>query len=257
MTSASVPRGAALASSTDFSINAKTSSSIVSNKATSRRFFEVGLLQFRKNQKEVWFSTTTNKKKMLNVPFGDDPYMTVVSYFQSDEGIDALKFLVFSHESQVNNKKLFGDRKDAEFIDGTLKEIKDNYFRTAKTVNLSPESLGKWLDEKVKKNNMKTGIAVLVSTLQLFDKYTNINYSHYKFSNRTIRRAGSERIEIRYFGGEGYEDKIMTFRRVLGELLYALDVATDPEKEKDRYYKKVYKILNSIKEFDKEKSKRK
>ena len=30
---------------------------------------------------------------MLNVPFGDDPYMTVVSYFQSDEGIDALKFL--------------------------------------------------------------------------------------------------------------------------------------------------------------------
>ncbi len=61
--------------------------------ATSRRFFEVGLLQFRKNQKEVWFSTTTNKKKMLNVPFGDDPYMTVVSYFQSDEGIDALKFL--------------------------------------------------------------------------------------------------------------------------------------------------------------------
>ena len=61
--------------------------------ATSRRFFEVGLLQFRKNQKEVWFSTTTNKKKMLNVHFGDDPYMTVVSYFQSDEGIDALKFL--------------------------------------------------------------------------------------------------------------------------------------------------------------------
>ena len=171
---------------------------------------------------------------------------------------DALKFLLFSHESQVNNEKLFGRRKEAEFIDGMLEAIKDNYYLTARRLNLrTPEALGKWLDEKVKKNNMKKGISLLISTLQLFDKYANINYSHYKFSNRSIRRAGSERIEIRYFGGEGYEDKIMTFRRVLGELLYALDVATDPEKEKDRYYKKVYKLLNNIEKFDKEKPKRK
>lgn len=171
---------------------------------------------------------------------------------------DALKFLLFSHESQVNNEKLFGRRKESEFIDGMLEAIKDNYYLTARRLNMrTPEALEKWLDEKVKKNNMKKGISLLISTLQLFDKYTNINYTHYKFSNRTIRRAGSERIEIRYFGGEGYEDKIMTFRRVLGELLYALDVATDPEKEKDRYYKKVYKLLNNIEKLDNEKPKRK
>ena len=61
--------------------------------ATVRRFFDTGILQFRKNQKEVWYATTTNKKKMLNVPFGEDPYLTVASFFQTDEGVEALKVL--------------------------------------------------------------------------------------------------------------------------------------------------------------------
>ena len=38
----------------------------------------------------------------------------------------------------------------------------------------------------------------------------------------------------------------MLFKKVLGELLYALDIATDPEKEKKTYYKKAYKILDLI-----------
>lgn len=56
-------------------------------------FFEKGLLTFRNNNKEVWFSTSSNKKKMLSVPYGDDPYETVALYLQSDEGLDALKML--------------------------------------------------------------------------------------------------------------------------------------------------------------------
>ena len=33
---------------------------------------------------------------------------------------------------------------------------------------------------------------------------------------------------------------------MLGELLYALDVSTDPEKEKNKFYKSAYKILNKM-----------
>jgi hypothetical protein len=56
-------------------------------------FFEEGLLSLRKNRKEVWFSTKSNKKRMLVVPYGEDPYFMVASFFTSDDGIESLKML--------------------------------------------------------------------------------------------------------------------------------------------------------------------
>ena len=56
-------------------------------------FFEKGLLTFRKGNKEVWFNTNTNKTKMLNVPYGEDPMGMVSSFLQSDEGIENFKLL--------------------------------------------------------------------------------------------------------------------------------------------------------------------
>jgi hypothetical protein len=61
--------------------------------AKVRLFFENKLLILRNGDKEVWFNTATNKKKMLSVPFGEDPYEMVAHYLQSDEGIDSLKML--------------------------------------------------------------------------------------------------------------------------------------------------------------------
>jgi hypothetical protein len=56
-------------------------------------FFENKLLTFRNGQKEVWFNTSSNKKKMITVPYGQDPYLTVAEFLKSDDGIDALKML--------------------------------------------------------------------------------------------------------------------------------------------------------------------
>lgn len=61
--------------------------------AKIRLFFENKLLVLRNGEKEVWFNTSTNKKKMLSVPFGEDPYEMVAHFLQSDEGIDSLKML--------------------------------------------------------------------------------------------------------------------------------------------------------------------
>lgn len=61
--------------------------------ATVSLLFEKGLLAFRKNQKEVWFNTNTNKTKMLNVPYGEDPMFIVSAFLQSDEGIENYKIL--------------------------------------------------------------------------------------------------------------------------------------------------------------------
>ena len=60
-------------------------------------FFESKLLALRNNDREIWFNTSTNKKKMLSVPFGEDPYEMAGHFLQSDEGLDALKMLEAIH----------------------------------------------------------------------------------------------------------------------------------------------------------------
>lgn len=62
-------------------------------------FFDKNLLGFRNGNKEVWYNTPTNKKKMLTVPYGEDPYVLVSLFLKSDEGIEALKMLDFHLES--------------------------------------------------------------------------------------------------------------------------------------------------------------
>ena len=61
--------------------------------AKIRLFFENKLLILRNGDKEVWYNTSTNKKKMLSVPYGEDPYEMSAHFLQSDEGIDSLKML--------------------------------------------------------------------------------------------------------------------------------------------------------------------
>jgi len=56
-------------------------------------FFERKLLQLRNNEREIWFNTPTNKKKMCTIPHNFDPYDFAGQYLQSDEGLDALKML--------------------------------------------------------------------------------------------------------------------------------------------------------------------
>jgi len=60
---------------------------------TVQRLFDGGFLSTRKGNKEVWYSTPTNKTKMLNVPFGEQPIDSVCQYLQSDDGLDALQHL--------------------------------------------------------------------------------------------------------------------------------------------------------------------
>ena len=56
-------------------------------------FFDKGFLSFRNKQKDVFYNTDTNKKKMLTVPYGEDPMYIVASFLKSDDGIESLKLL--------------------------------------------------------------------------------------------------------------------------------------------------------------------
>jgi len=160
-----------------------------------------------------------------------------------------LKFILFSNEGQVKSDKLFGDRKHADYIGEILEELRRIYKNNAKALSNGRE---KEFIEDLIQNKMTKGKKFLNSMIYMInDKYSNINMKHYSQRNKTKRRKSSERIEIRYFGGENYERKFPLFKRVLGELLYALDVATDPEKEKNNYYRKVYRLLSSVEQSPK------
>ena len=61
--------------------------------ATVQDFLDKSLIQLRNSKKEVWFNTPSNKKKMCNIPFGEDPMYIMTSYFQSDDGLEVFKHL--------------------------------------------------------------------------------------------------------------------------------------------------------------------
>ena len=58
-----------------------------------QRFFDENLLSFRRNKTEIWFNGPTKKRKLLTIPFGEDPVALATSYLLSDEGLDTLRAL--------------------------------------------------------------------------------------------------------------------------------------------------------------------
>ncbi len=61
--------------------------------ASIQNIIDKGLLQLRNQKREVWFNTPSNKKKMCNVPYGEDPMYIIASFFQSDDGLESFKKL--------------------------------------------------------------------------------------------------------------------------------------------------------------------
>ena len=52
-----------------------------------------GILGLRNNGRNVHYNLKNNKKRMMTVPFGEDPKTAIAAYLQSDEGIEVLKLL--------------------------------------------------------------------------------------------------------------------------------------------------------------------
>jgi len=57
------------------------------------RIFKAGFLSKKNADKEVYYNLPDNKKRLLSVPFGEDPNWIVASFFKSDEGVAVYKIL--------------------------------------------------------------------------------------------------------------------------------------------------------------------
>ncbi len=51
------------------------------------------LFALKNNRRDIYFNLPDNKKKLMGIPFGDDPIKLLTSYLQSDEGIELYKVL--------------------------------------------------------------------------------------------------------------------------------------------------------------------
>lgn len=61
--------------------------------ATVQSFFDNRLLTYRNNKRDIYFNLDSNKKKLTTIPYGEDPIDILCGFFQSDEGVEVLKFL--------------------------------------------------------------------------------------------------------------------------------------------------------------------
>lgn len=61
--------------------------------STVQSFFDNKLLSYRNNKRDVYFNLDSNKKKLTTIPYGEDPIDILCGFFQSDEGVEVLKFL--------------------------------------------------------------------------------------------------------------------------------------------------------------------
>lgn len=61
--------------------------------ATVQSFFDNRLLTYRNNKRDIYFNLDSNKKKLTTIPYGEEPIDILCGFFQSDEGVEVLKFL--------------------------------------------------------------------------------------------------------------------------------------------------------------------
>lgn len=60
---------------------------------TSAKFFEYDILRLKNKNRDIYYNLPSNKKKLLTVPFGEEPVYILASFLQSDEGIEVLRLL--------------------------------------------------------------------------------------------------------------------------------------------------------------------
>lgn len=60
---------------------------------TCAKFFEYDVLRLKNKGRDIYYNLPANKKKLLTVPFGEEPVYILASFLQTDEGIEVLRLL--------------------------------------------------------------------------------------------------------------------------------------------------------------------
>ena len=61
--------------------------------STVQKFFDNKVLSFRNKKRDVHYNLEGNKKRLVAIPFGENPIEFLASWVKSDDGLDVLDFL--------------------------------------------------------------------------------------------------------------------------------------------------------------------
>ena len=64
---------------------------VIQSKAS--KYIQQKLLALKNGNKDVYFNLPKNKKKILTVPYGENPVYILASFLQSDDGIEVMRLL--------------------------------------------------------------------------------------------------------------------------------------------------------------------
>lgn len=61
--------------------------------ALASNLMDQRLLVLKNKNRDIYYNLEGNKKKLMTIPFGEDPIPTLVSFFKTDEGIEVMRTL--------------------------------------------------------------------------------------------------------------------------------------------------------------------
>lgn len=59
----------------------------------AHKLFDEKIVTSRNNDKEIYYNLSSNKKRLITVPFGQSPVEALVDFFKTDDGLEVMKTL--------------------------------------------------------------------------------------------------------------------------------------------------------------------
>ena len=59
----------------------------------AHKLFDEKLITSRNNDKEIYYNLSSNKKRLITVPFGQSPAEALADFFKTDDGIEVMRML--------------------------------------------------------------------------------------------------------------------------------------------------------------------
>jgi len=60
---------------------------------TCAKFLDLGVLSIKNKGRDIYYNLPDNKKKLLTIPYGEEPVYILASFMKSDDGIEVLRLL--------------------------------------------------------------------------------------------------------------------------------------------------------------------
>ena len=59
----------------------------------AQKALDKGFLGLRNNRRDIYFNFKDNKKKMMTIPFEEEPVSALAAYLQTNDGIEVMELL--------------------------------------------------------------------------------------------------------------------------------------------------------------------